>query len=175
MFHDSQIESYKRITAPATLRERTLTACETVSPARPPAFSKVFYGLAPLAACILLLFLVLPRNNTGNELLLQAGDLKLSTQSSVLPFPEDTACTPRMASTRAPQYTIILTGNQTMDILSADGHAILDENGDVVWTVEIPATDTDFGLYLETGETTYYVPLTYHAQDGSFSIRYETK
>ncbi len=175
MFHDSQIESYNRITAPVTLKERTLAACENVPSTRPRTVPKAVYGLAPLAACFLLLFLILPRNNTANELLLQAGDLQLSTQSSVLPLPVSTAATPRMISAEAPQYTIILTGNQTVDILSADGHAILGENGDIVWTVDIPSTDTDFALYLLAGEETYYVPLTYHVEDGSFSIRYEAK
>ena len=175
MFHDSQVQSYKRITAPADLKQKTLAACENVSQVKTFTFPKAIYGLAPLAACLLLCFLLLPGNKNTDKLLLQTGDLQLSSYSETLPQATSLASVPRMISAEAPQYTITLTGNQTVEIVSADGLAVLDENGNIVWTVEIPYEDTDFELYLSAGEVTYYVPLTYHAQDGSFSIRYEAK
>lgn len=175
MFHDLQVESYKRITAPATLKERTLAACETTQPHKQRPFSKVLYGLVPVAACFLLWLWVIPRNHTGDGLLLQTGDLALSTQSNMLPHAASPASMCRTVSPQAPQYTITLTGNQTVEILSVDGYAALAENGDIVWTVDIPSTDTTFALCLLANDETYYVSLTYDVQDGCFSIRYETK
>lgn len=175
MFHDSQIESYKRITAPVSLKERTLAACETARPLRHRSFSKVIYGLAPIAACLLLWFLVIPRNHTADELVLQTGDFALNTQSNVLPHVASPASMCRTVSTQSPQYTITLTGNQTVEILSMDGHAALAENGDIVWTVDIPSTDTTFVLCLLAKEKIYDVFLSYDMQNGCFSIRYETK
>ena len=70
-------------------------------------------------------------------------------------------------------YTVHLQTLPNVDILSADGDATIDEAGNLIWTVIVPEDDAVFTLTLQAGDSTYDVPLTYHSQDGSFSICYQ--
>lgn len=179
MFDETQINSYKCITAPADLRQRVLTACENQTTVRKFPTGQALYRLAPLVACLVLIVSVFALNR-NDSLMLYAGDMQLANTNQVLsPITETgSAAEPvsygiRTCSLEPAQYTITLTGNQDMEILSVDGIAALDETGNITWAVYIPTKDMVFELFLSTGEDTYYVPLQYHAQDGCFSIRYE--
>ena len=175
MFNNEQIQSYHRITAPADLKQKVMNACEATTDNRTFPFRKAIYGFAPLAACVLLfLFLWTPNNRQTLELTIEGTPLTADSMS--LPYAAEPAVAMARSYSQTPaQYTVTLAGNQTMELLSADGFASFSENGDIVWTVEIPSEDMVFELFLLSGEDTYYIPLRYHVQDGSFSIHYETK
>lgn len=181
MFDEKQINSYNCITAPADLRQKVLTACENTTPVKTFPVRQTLYRVAPLAACLLLFVSVLALNRS-EPLMLQAGDTRLSTVSTQLSSTAEPASVAepaayglRTCSPEPMQYTVTLTGNQSVEILSADGSASLDKDGNIIWTVIVPTQDMVYELFLLAGDDTYYVPLQYHAQDGSFSIRYEAQ
>ena len=181
MFDETQINSYNCITAPADLKQKVLTACETTTPVKMFPPRQTLYKVAPLAACLLLLVSVFVLNQ-GEPLILQAGDLQLSNVSQPLsskldsaPVAEPASYGVRICSLEPEQYTVTLTGNQSMEILSADGSASFDEDGNIIWTVMVPTQDMVYELFLLAEDDTYYVPLRYNVQDGSFSIRYEAQ
>lgn len=179
MFDEKQINSYNSITAPADLRQKVLTACENTTPVKTFPVRQTLYRVAPLAACLLLFFSVASLNR-NEPLMLQAGDTQLTTVSTQLPpmadpapIAEPAAYGLRTGSYEPAQYTVTLTGNQSVEILSADGSASLDEDGNIIWTVIVPNDDVVYELILLAGDDTYIVPLRYHVQDGSFSIHCE--
>lgn len=181
MFDEKQINSYNCITAPADLRQRVMTACENTKTVKKPSISTTVYRLAPLAACVLLFFSVLALNRS-EPLLLQAGDTQLSSESIQLPpmaepvaIAEPAAYGMRSYSLEPAQYTVTLTVNQDVEILSADGLTTMGEDDKIIWTVDVPTNDMVYELFLFAGDATYYVTLRYHVQDGSFSIQYEAQ
>lgn len=174
MFNQTQIESYKNITAPADLKEMVFIACQSTKDVKAFASKKNIYQLASLAACLILCFtLLLPSFQRESEpFYLLAGETVLDSYSIQLPSPmQETASLVRTISMTPGQYTVSLQTNPNVEILSADGEATLDEYGYLTWTVTIPDRDMVFELTLCTEDDTYYVPLTYLVQDGSFSIR----
>lgn len=181
MFNEKQIESYNSITAPADLKQKVLTACENTAPVKKFPTQQTLLRVAPLAACLLLLFSVFALNRS-EPLVLHAGSSLLSDADTQLPSAAQPAVVAgpvaygtRTYSQEPQQYTITLTGNRSVEILSADGSASLDEEGNIIWTVIVPTNDMVYELFLLAGDNTYYVPLRYNVQDGSFSIRYEAQ
>ncbi len=181
MFDEQQINSYNCITAPADLRQKVMTACENTKVVKKPSISTSVYRFAPLAACLLLLLCVALLNRS-EPLLLQADDLVLSSESTQLPpmaapapVAEPASYGMRTCSLEPVQYTVTLTVNREVEILSADGLTAFGEDGNIIWTVDVPTNDMVYELFLLAGDDTYYVPLQYHVQDGSFSIRYEAQ
>lgn len=181
MFNEQQVQSYNSITAPADLRQKVLTACENTAPVKKLPARQTLYRVAPLVACLLLLVSVLALNR-NEPLMLYAGDIQLEESNITLPpvaepvaVAEPASYGLRTCSLEPEQYTVTLTGSQSMEILTADGTATMDEAGNISWTVFVPTEDMVYELFLSTGDDTYYVPLQYNVQDGSFSIRYEAQ
>lgn len=175
MFDDKQIQSYKNITAPADLRQKVMTACENTGKVTKFPVRKTIYGLAPLAACMLMLISVLLFGHT-EPLVLSAGNTILSSESVALPYvAENVAYGLRVASLEPAKYTVALTGNQKLEVVSADGLAVLAEDGSVQWTVNVPNEDMVYKLTLLAEGKDYVVILRYYAQSGNFSIQYDAE
>ena len=177
MFNQTQIESYKRITATADLKERVFVACQNTKDVKAFVSGRTIYRLAPLAACLVLCFtLLLPNFRSESQpFYLMSGETNVDFYSVQLPpLSQESATLVRTISMEPTLYTVHLQTIPNVEILSADGEATLDENGNLTWTVQVPEDDAVFTLTLQAGDTTYDVPLTYHAQDGSFSICCQT-
>ncbi len=170
MFNQTQIESYQNITAPADLRERVFQACQNPKAKRNKPRMRAVYQLAPLAACLILCFTLFLRSEPLTFYLM-SGEIMLDTHSIQLPQPvQETEALVRTISLEPTLYTVSLQTSPNVEILSADGDATMDKEGNLTWTVIVPEEDMVFTLTLQAGDDTYYVPLTYHSQDGSFSI-----
>lgn len=173
MFNNTQIESYQNITAPADLKKRVLVACQSTKEVKAFAPAKNMYHLATLAACLVLCFtLFLPSFQKEREAFyLLCGEKTVDAYNMQLPpLPQDTNAMVRTISMEPTLYTICLQTTPDVDIVCADGDATLDESGNLAWTVMVPEDNAVFTLTLQAGDDTYEVSLTYHSQDGSFSI-----
>ncbi len=174
MFEHTQVQSYNQIKAPAELKQRVFDACAKQE--TPAAFSwqKATMRLAPLAACLLLLIGAFALNR-GEPLLIQVQDAPLTTEYRMLPAPESAETNPmiRTVSLEPATYTVTLSLNQNVEVISAQGEATITEDGNLEWTVDVPYEDTLFELFLQTEDGIYYVPLQYLVNYGSFSIRCE--
>ena len=173
MFNRTQIESYQNITAPAGLKERIFVACQNTKDVKTWVSPRTIYRLAPLAACLVLCFtLFLPAFRSESQpFYLMSGETKVDFYSVQLPpLAQETATLVRTISMEPTLYTVHLQTIPDAEILSADGETTLDENGNLTWTIQVPEDDAVFTLTLQAGDTIYYVPLTYHVQDGSFSV-----
>lgn len=179
MFDEKQIQSYKSITASADLRQKVMTACENTDKVTKFPVRKTIYGLSTLAACMLLVISIVMFGNT-QPLMLNAGGKTLSSEGVALPYvaegmAENAAYGLRVASLEPEQYTVKLTGNQEMEVASADGLAVLTEEGSIQWTVNVPNEDMVYELILLADGDTYAVFLRYNMQSGIFTIRYEAQ
>lgn len=179
MFDEKQIQSYKSITASADLRQKVMTACEGTGKVIKFPVRKTIYGLSTLVAAMLLVISIVMFGN-ARPLTLNAGGTTLSSESVALPYvaegmAENVAYGLRVASLEPEQYTVELTGNQEMKVASADGLAVLTEEGSVQWTVNVPNEDTVYELILLAEGNTYAVFLRYNMQSGIFTICYETQ
>ena len=183
MFDDTQIQSYKSINAPAHLRQKVMTACEESQKVIKFPVRKTIYGLAPLAACMLLM-IVLFMPKVTEPLMLRAGNTSLSSESVTLPniaenmvgnVAEPAAYGVRMISLEPVEHTVTLTGNQEMEVVDADGLTVVAEDGSICWTVHVPNEDMVFKLTLLAEGENYEVILRYTAEDGSYSMQYEAK
>ncbi len=179
MFDEKQIQSYKSITASADLRQKVMTACEAPQKVTRFPARQTIYGLASLAACMLLVISVMLFGDT-EPLLLSAGNTVLSSESVALPrategVAENVAYGLRVASLEPESYTVTLTGNQKLEVISADGLAVLAEDGSIHWTVNVPYEDMVYKLTLLAEEEAYEVTLRYNTQNGSFSIQYKNE
>lgn len=173
MFDDTQIQSYKSITAPADLRQKVMTACENTGKVRHFSVPKIMYGVAPVAACLLLLVPILMFGK-ADPLMLNVGSTALSSESVTLPpVAMCAAYGLRTASLEPQQYTVTLTGNQDMEVVSADGLVVTDEEGNISWTVNVPNETMVYELILLAEGETYEVSLRYSVADGSFSVCYK--
>ncbi len=173
MFNQTEIESYQNITAPADLKERVFVACRNTKEVKAFVPQRAVLQLAPLAACLVLCFtLLLPSFPKENEpFYLMHGETNIDIDDMQLPpLPQDTNAMVRTISLEPTLYTVCLQTTPDADILSTDGDATLDESGNLTWTVMVPEDNTVFTLTLQAGDDTYDVSLTYHSQDGSFSI-----
>lgn len=175
MFNHTQIESYKSIGAPADLKSKVFEACRENKATSYGSYSRVSYRLAPIAACLVLCFSLfsLTFRSDHPTFYLSMGEIALGSEETLLPSPvqENTVTLVRTISLEPSPYTITLQTSPEAQILSADGDTWLDEEGNLTWTVLIPEDDAVFELTLQAGDETYLVPLTYHLQDGSISIR----
>lgn len=175
MFDDTQVQSYKSITAPADLRQKVMTACENTGKVKHFYVPKTIYGVAPVAACLLLLIPLLMFGK-ADPLMLNAGSTALSSESVTLPpVAVSAAYGLRTASLEPQQYTVMLNGNQDMEVVSADGLAVMDEEGNISWTVNVPNEEMVYELILLADGKSYEVFLRYNNADGSFSARYEAQ
>lgn len=174
MFEHAQVQSYNQIKAPAELKQRVFDACAKQEAPAVFSWQKATMRLVPLAACLLLLIGVLALNR-GEPLLIQVQDAPVTSEYRMLPAPESMEANPmvRTISLEPATYTVILSLNQDAEILSAQGKAVITEDGSLEWTVNVPYEDTLFELFLQTKDGTYYVPLKYHVNESSFSIRCE--
>lgn len=173
MFDDTQVQSYKSITAPADLRQKVMTACESTGKVRHFSVPKAIYGVAPVAACLLLLIPLLMFGK-AEPLLLNVGSTAISSEDTTLPpVGMCAAYGLRTASLEPQQYTVTLTGNQDMEVVSADGLAVTDEEGNISWTVNVPMEEMVYQLILLADGENYEVSLRYHVADGSFSVCYK--
>lgn len=179
MFDDKQIQSYKSITASADLRQKVMTACESTDKVTKFPVRKTIYGLASLVAGVLLVISIAMFGN-AQPLMLNAGGTTLSSEGMALPYAaegmaENVAYGLRVASLEPAQYTVELAGNQEMEVASADGLAVLTEEGSIQWTVNVPNEDMVYELILLAEGDTYTVFLRYNRQSGIFTIRYEAQ
>lgn len=174
MFEHTQVQSYNQIKAPAELRQRVFDACAKQETPTVFSWQKATMRLAPLAACLLLLIGAFALNRR-EPLLIQVQDAPVTSEYRMLPDPESMEANPmiRTISLEPATYTVTLSLNQDAEILSAQGEATITEDGNLEWTVIVPYEDTLFELFLQTEDGTYYVPLQYLVNYGSFSIRCE--
>ncbi len=177
MFDNTQIQSYKSITAPADLRQKVMTSCESTEKGKKFPVQKTIYGLAPLAACLLLVFSI-SMFDKGEPLMLSAGDIPLNGESATLPYmaesvAENAVYGLRVASLEPEKYAVTLIGNQEMEIVIADGLAVPAEDGSIQWTVIVPNEDMVYKLTLLAEGKDYVVTLRYNVQSGNFSIQYD--
>ena len=173
MFNKSQITSYQNITAPADLKERVLIACKNTKEVNAFVPSKTILRLTPLVACLVLCFtLFFPSFQSDNQpFYLKAGETEISFYSVQLPPPvQESTPMVRTISLEPASYTVHLQTSPNVRIVSADGDAVIDEVGNLTWSILVPMDDAIFTLTLQAGGDTYSVPLTYHSQDGNFSI-----
>lgn len=173
MFNQTQIESYKNIAAPADLRERVFEACMDTKEKNSHIPVKTIYRLVPMAACLVLCFSLFSFAFQGERqaFYLNMGEITLDSATTELPpLAQEATAWVRTISLEPSPYTIALKTNPDVEILSADGDAWLDKDGNLTWTVLIPENDAVFELTLQAGGETYLVPLTYHLQDGSITI-----
>lgn len=175
MFNQTQIESYKSISAPADLKSKVFEACRENKATSYGSYRKAAYRLAPIAACLVLCFSLfsLTFRSDHQPFYLTMGEIALGSDETPLPSPvqESAVTLVRTISLEPSPYTITLQTSPKAQILSADGDTWLDEEGNLTWTVLIPQEDAVFELTLQSGDETYLVPLTYHLQDGSITIR----
>lgn len=176
MFEHTQVQSYNQIKAPAELKQRVFDACAKQEAPAVFSWQKATMRLAPLAACLLLLIGAFALNRR-EPLLIQVQDTPVTSEYRMLPAPDNVGTNPmiRTVSLEPATYTVTLSLNQDAEILSAPGEATITEDGNLLWTVDIPCEDTLFELFLQTEDGTYYVPLQYHVKISSFSIRCEQK
>lgn len=174
MFEHAQVQSYNQIKAPDVLKQRVFDACAKQETPAVFSWQKATMRLAPLVACLLLLIGVYALNR-GEPLLIQVQDATLTTEYRMLPAPESTETNPmiRTISLEPATYTVTLSLNQNVEIISAQGEATITEDGNLKWTVNVPYEDTLFELFLQAEDGIYYVPLQYLVNYGSFSIRCE--
>ena len=174
MFEHTQVQSYNQIKAPAELKQRVFDACAKQESSSVFSWQKATMRLAPLAACLLLLIGAFALNR-GEPLLIQVQDTPVTSEYRMLPGPESMGTNPmvRTISLEPATYTVTLSLNQSVEILSTQGEATITKDGILLWTVDIPYEDTLFELFLQTKDGTYYVPLKYHVNESSFSIRCE--
>lgn len=174
MFEHTQVQSYNQIKAPAELKQRVLEACAKQETATSFSWQKATLRLAPIAACLLLLIGAWTLSRP-EPLLIRVHDAPVTSEYRMLPTLENAGINPmvRTISTKPAVYTVTLSLNQDVKILSAQGEATITEDGSLLWTVNIPYEDTSFELSLQTEDETYDVSLQYLVNDGSFSIRCE--
>ena len=174
MFEHAQVQSYNQIKAPAELKQRVLEACAKQETATSFSWQKATLRLAPIAACLLLLIGAFALNRK-DPLLIQAQDAPLTSEYRMLSATEQAQANPmvRTVSLEPATYTVTLSLNQTAKILSVQGEINMAEDGTLLWTVNIPCEDTVFELFLHSEDGTYYIPLQYHVNENSFSIRCE--
>lgn len=174
MFEHAQVQSYNQIKAPAELKQRVFDACAKQDAPTGFSWQKATMRLAPLAACLLLLICAWTLNRP-EPLLIRVHDAPVTSEYRMLPALENAGINPmvRTISMKPDGYTVTLSLNQDVKILSAQGEATITEDGSLLWTVNIPYEDTLFELFLQTEDGTYYIPLKYHANQSSFSIRCE--
>lgn len=175
MFEHTQVQSYNQIKAPAELKQKVLEACVKQEKAISFSWQKATMRLAPLAACMFLLIgaFVLNQKDT---LVIQIENTPVTTEYMALPSvaqPIDNHAKVRTVSLEHNTYTVRLTPNQQVDATSANGEVHITADGTLEWTVIVPYEDTLFELFLQSEDGTYYVPLQYHVNEGSFSIRCE--
>ncbi len=173
MFNQTQIESYQNIAAPAGLKTKVFETCQSTKEKNTHIPIQTLYRLAPIAACLVLCFSLFSFAFQGERqaFYLTMGEITLDSGTTTLPPPAQEATTwVRTISLEPTPYTLSLRTIPDVEILSADGDVLLDEEGNLTWTVLTPEADTVFGLTLQAGDEIYFVPLTYHMQDGSFSI-----
>lgn len=174
MFDSTQVQSYNQIKAPAELKQRVMEACENREAVKVFSWQKATVRLAPLAACLLLFIGVLTLNHT-EPLQIQVENAPVTEEYRTLSCPDHTGNNSliRTISLAPTTYTVTISLNQPVEIISAQGNATIMEDGSIEWTVTVPYEDTLFELFLQSEDGTYYVPLQYHVNNGSFSIRCE--
>lgn len=175
MFEHTQVQSYNQIKAPAELKQRVFDACAKQKQTVGFSWQKATLHLAPLAACLLLLIGVFALNQE-DSLIIQVENTPVTSEYMALPHvaqPNDNNARVRTISLEPATYTVTLALNQNAEVLSAHGEVFITEDGTLEWTVAVPYEDTLFELFLQAEDGTYYVPLQYHVNEGSFSIRCE--
>lgn len=174
MFEHAQAQSYNKIKAPAELKQRVFDACSKQETPAVFSWQKVTLRLAPIVACLLLLIGAFALNRE-DPLLIQVQDAPLTSEYRMLSAPEHvgTNVMIRTISLEPATYTVTLSLNQAVEILSTQGSVLLTEDGNLEWMVDIPYEDTLFELFLQTEDETYDVSLQYLVNNGSFSIRCE--
>ncbi len=175
MFEHTQVQSYNQIKAPAELKQRVFDACTKQETTSNFSWQKATLRLAPLAACLLLLMGAFVLNQK-DPLLIHVENVPVTSEYMVLSDvaqPSDSNARARTISLEHNTYTVRLNLNQHVDAFSAKGNISIAEDGTLEWTVAIPYEDTLFELFLYVEDETYYVPLQYHVNEGSFSIRCE--
>lgn len=174
MFEHAQVQSYNQIKAPAELKQRVFDACAKQETSSGFSRQKTTLRLAPLAACLLLLIGTWFLNNE-DTLLIQVQDTPVTSEYRMLPAPESVGTNSmiRTISLEPATYTTALSLNRSVKILSVQGEINMTEDGTLLWTVNIPCEDTIFELFLHSEDGTYYIPLQYHVNENSFSIRCE--
>lgn len=175
MFEHAQVQSYNQIKAPAELKQRVFDACTNQDKVISFSWQKASLRLAPLAACLLLLMGVFVLNRK-DPLLIQVENVPVTSEYMVLSdvaHPSDSNSRARTISLEYNTYTVKLNLNQHVDAFSSKGNISIAEDGALEWTVAVPYEDTLFELFLYAEDETYYVPLQYHVNEGSFSIRCE--
>ena len=175
MFDSTQVQSYNQIKAPAELRQRVMTACENQETSKAFSWQRATVSLAPIAACLLLLIGVLAYRQK-DPLVLQIGNIPITSEYvtlTELAHPNNGSARARTVSLVHKTCTLSFTLNQQVQAHSVNGSVSVTEDGTLEWTVIVPDDDTLYELFLQTEEGTYYVPLQYHADNGSFTIRCE--
>lgn len=175
MFEHTQVQSYNQIKAPAELKQRVFDACAKQEKVVSFSWQKASLRLAPLAACMFLLIGIFALNQK-DSFVIQVEDTPVTTEYMALtPIvqPSDNNAKIRTVSLEHNTYTVQLTPNQKVEAFSANGEVYITEDGTLEWTVVVPYEDTLFELFLYAEDETYYVPLQYHVNEGSFSIRCE--
>ena len=174
MFEHAQVQSYNQIKAPVELKQKVFEACSNQETATSFSWQKATARLAPIAACLLLLMGAFALNRK-DPLLIKVQDAPITSEYRMLDAPVQAQANPmiRTVSLAPASYTVTLSLNQDAEILSAQGEATMDEDGTLLWKVDVPNEDTLFELSLQTEDETYDVSLQYLVNDGSFSIRCE--
>ena len=175
MFEHAQVQSYNQIKAPVELKQRVFDACTKQEKVTTFSWQKATLRLAPLAACLLLLISVFALNQK-DSLVIQVENTPVTTEYMALApvtQPSDSNALVRTVSLEYNTYTVRLTLDQQVEAFSATGEISIAEDGTLEWTVAVPYEDTLFELFLQTEDESYYVPLQYLVNEGSFSIRCE--
>lgn len=175
MFEHTQVQSYNQIKAPAELRSRVLVACAKQEKVANFSWQKVTLRMVPLATCLFLLIGVFALNQK-DSLVIQVENTPVTSEYMTLTpvaQPSDNNARIRTISLEPATYTVALTPNQSVEIISTQENVSVTQNGTLEWTVAVPYEDTLFELFLQAEDGTYYVPLQYHVNEGSFSIRCE--
>ena len=175
MFEHTQVQSYNQIKAPTELKQRVFDACAKQETPTVFSWQKATMRLAPLAACLLLLIGAFALNQK-EALLIQVENVPVSSEYMMLSYVDqsrDNNAKIRTISLEHHTYTVKLTLNQHVEAFSASGDIFITEDGILEWTVTVPYEDTLFELFLQAEDGTYYVPLQYHVNESSFSIRCE--
>jgi len=175
MFEHTQVQSYNQIKAPVELKQKVLEACTKQETKVSFSWQKATLRLVPLAAC-LLLFIGVFALNPKEPLLIQVDDVPVTSEYMALSYglqPSDNNARIRPVSLEPATYTVTLSLNQSVEVISTQEKVAVTPDGTLEWTVAVPYEDTLFELFLQAEDGTYYVPLQYHVNEGSFSIRCE--
>lgn len=175
MFEHTQVQSYNQIKAPAELKQKVLEACTNQEKTVSFSWQKATMRLAPLAACMFLLIGVITQNKKDSFVIQVENTPVTSEYMTLTPVaqPSDNNARIRTISLEPVTYTVALTLNKSVEVLSPQENITVTPDGTLEWTVIVPYEDTLFELFLQSEDRTYYVPLQYHVNEGSFSIRCE--